>query len=146
MDRKLAVLAVLALMAVFAIAGTVTWLSNTVTTTTTVSSPIELTATATNPLGEVVELNAITAYGGESIIIGSNTKNLSNVAQECDLTMTATPTIATTEGELTTEVIKTVTLEANAEEANITTITFAPDIEPGVYALDLICNVVPEVE
>lgn len=144
MDRKIAVLAVLAIMAVFAVAGVVTYLSNTVTATTTVSSPIELTATATNPLGEEVDLSAITAYGGETIAIGTNVLNLSNVPQACDLTMTATPSIATTDGELTSKIVKTIELEANAEEANVIEITFASDIEPGEYAIDLVCNVVAE--
>jgi hypothetical protein len=127
----------------FAIAGVVTYLSNSISATATVSSPIELTATAVNALGEPVDLDAITAYGGETISIGTNTKNLSNVAQTCDLTMTGTPSIATTEGELTTKVVKTISLEANAEQADVTTITFDPAITPGEYAIQMICNVTP---
>ena len=142
--RTLTILAVLALLSVFAIAGVVGYLSNTVNATATVASPIEVEAVAT--VNDVeMPLDAITAFGGETIVLAINTENLSSVAQACDLTITAEPAIETTDGELTTEIIKTVELDAYANEDNTYEIELVPEYT-GTVAIDLVCNVVAEEE
>jgi P2-related tail formation protein len=140
--KVLMVLAIL-LVATIVTAGVVTYLSNTVNATATVSSPLEVQATA-SVNGEEQALDAITAYGGETIVLLMNTENLSSVAQTCDLTITATPAIETTSGTLTTEIIKTVELDAYANENNTKEITLVPEYV-GTTSIDIVCNV-PVIE
>lgn len=132
-------------------AGVVTYLSNTVSAQVTTSSPIELTATATDALGNPVELSAITAYGGETITITVTAENKSNVSQSGKYTLTATPALETddvsvdgvnvTSGELTSYDVATSTLTANASETKVITVTIATDATPQAYALETTYNV-----
>lgn len=135
MDSKkiIAVLAVL-LIASFAVAGVVTYLSNTVNGQVTTASPIELTASALNAYSEPVALDAISAYSGETITIVTDAENLSNVAQNGVYTVVISPEINLVGyGNVTELTITGTEITALATEHLETPLTLGNN-EPAVYS------------
>jgi hypothetical protein len=154
--RQITVLAVLALMSIFAIAGVVTYLSNTVTATAVVSSPVELSQLITNPDGELVEGDTVSAYGGEFIQIQLVGENKSNVTQTGQYVLTITPAMQVSgygidgeevggTGEVSTIEIPVTTISELGSESKTVGIQIASDAEPTTYTITSVYNVA-EVE
>lgn len=95
--KKLLIGLAVLMVGMFAIAGTVSYLSNQATASVDVQSPIDNTLTGATIEGETVDATApMTFYNGEELSLTSTFDNKSRVAQEGQLVVVITPALEVT--------------------------------------------------
>lgn len=145
--KRIGTILLVLFVASFAVAGVVSYLSNTVSANVNTASPIDLTAVAVDGEGNPVTLDAINVYSNETLIITLSAENLSNATQDgvyaldFDPEMSVTKLVAngteliSSETALTEYDIDSDSIAAKGTETMVIELTVANNA-PGAYGID----------